>query len=180
MGIAAAAWTIAGAESEGTLEMTLANPVRRRTVAGWRFLGVVVLVVVVTAVSTLALAATAPAVSLQQGAPWWGIWSAGLTMAAMILVFVAVTFATGAASGRKGLAIAVGSTVAVVTFLLQVISALAESLEWMRTLSPWWWFLEGNPVITAPTWLSLGLPVAVAAVFVGAGLLLVDRRDLRL
>lgn len=180
MGVGVAAWTIAGSEGDGTLEMTLANPVRRHTVAAWRFAGVAAMVLAVTVLSSAALVVSAPLVSLEEGLPWWGIWSAGLTMAAMILVFVAATFAVGAATGRKGLAIAVGSTFAVLTFLLQVLAALADPLEWMRTLSPWWWFLEANPVVTGPTWTSFGLPLAVAAVLAGAGILLVDRRDLRL
>lgn len=180
MGIGAAAWTIAGSEDNGTLEMTLANPVRRRTVAAWRCAGTFAMVLIVTALSTAALALSAPLVSLEQGLPWWGLWSAGLTMSAMILVFVAITFAAGAATGRKGPAVAVGSTAAVFTFLLQVLAALADPLEWMRNASPWWWFLEVNPVVGAPTWTSLGLPVAVTVLVSFAGIFLVDRRDLRL
>lgn len=178
MGIGAATWTIAGAERDGTLEATLAAPVRRWSVALERFLAVAVLTGVVTLVSTAALAALSPALGLTTDLPWWGVWSAGLTMWALVLLYSAVAFAVGAATGRSGWAIAAASVAAVIGFLGQVLAALAEPLEWMRVISPWYWFLEPNPLVTAPGWLSLGLPLVLTAALVGIGIWVFDRRDL--
>lgn len=178
MGIGAAAWTIAGAERDGTLEATLAAPVRRRSVALERFLGVAVLTLIVTIISTLALAAISPALSLTTDLPWWGIWAAGLTMWAMVMLYTGVAFAVGAATGRSGWAIAAASVAAVIGFLGQVLAALADPLEWMRVVSPWYWFLEPNPLVNAPTWLSLAMPLGLTAVLVAIGVWAFDRRDL--
>ncbi len=51
-GIMIAAWTVAGAESEGTLEPLLANPVSRTRVALERFCGMSILLAVLTFVGT--------------------------------------------------------------------------------------------------------------------------------
>lgn len=179
LAIGAAAWTVAGSEADGTIELALANPVRRSVLALWRFVGVVVLVVVVTVVSTVTLALLAPAVDLDAGLPPAGLWWAALTMVAMVLLFAALTFCVGAATGRKAAAIAAGSTAAVVTFLGQVLGGLADALTWMRDASPWWWLLRDNPVTTAPGWISLVLPVAITALLVVVGIIAVNRRDLR-
>lgn len=178
MGIGAATWTIAGAERDGTLEATLAAPVRRVNVALERFVAVAVLTLIVTVVSTAALAAISPVLGLTTDLPWWGIWAAGLTMWALVLLYSAVAFAVGAATGRSGWAIAAASVAAVVGFLGQVLAALAQPLEWMRVISPWYWFLEPNPLVTAPGWLSLALPLVLTAVLVAVGVWAFNRRDL--
>lgn len=178
LGIGAATSTIAGAERDGTLEVILAAPVRRVNVAIERFLAVAVLTLVVITLSTAALAAVSPALGLTADLPWWGVWAAGLTMWAMVVLYAAVAFAVGAATGRTGWAIAAASVAAVVGFLGQVLAALAAPLEWMRIVSPWYWFLEPNPLVTAPGSLSLGLPLALAAMLVVTGAWMFDRRDI--
>jgi ABC-2 type transport system permease protein len=178
MGIGAASWTIAGAERDGTLEVTLAAPVSRIAVALQRFLAVGVLTFAVTMLSTAALAVISAPLGLTDDLPWWGVWSAGLTMWALVLLYSAVAFAVGAATGRSGWAIAAASVAAVVGFLGQVLAALAEPLQWMRSTSPWYWFLEPNPLVSPPSWLSLGLPLMLTAALVTFGVWAFDRRDL--
>jgi ABC-2 type transport system permease protein len=178
LGFGLGAWAVAGSEADGTLEMVLANPVRRGRTAAERFVGTALAVAVVTAVSTAALALIAPFVDLDEGLPAWGFWAAGLTMFAFVLVHVALTFAVGAATGSKGLAIAVGAGVAVAGFMLQALASIAEPLERARSLSPWYWFLRDNPLTTEPTALSLWLPLGLSVLLVAVGILAFDRRDL--
>lgn len=177
LGFGLAAWSIAGSEADGTLEMLLANPVRRGRAASERFTGTALAIGAVTAVSTAVLALIAPFVDLDQGLPTWGFWSAGLTMFAFVLVHVALTFAVGAATGNKGLAIAVGAGVAVVGFMLQALAGIAEPLEQARDFSPWYWFLRDNPLTSEPGVVSLLLPLGLTVLLVAAGTLAFNRRD---
>lgn len=179
LAIGLAAWAVAGSESDGTLEMTLANPVTRVRVAVERLVGMVLIVVWVMVASTLALVLIAPAVGLDDGLPWWGVWSAGLQSVMFALVIAALSFAVGAVTGSKGLAIAVGSAVAVLGFLLQALSSVAEILQDLRWASPWYWLLRDNPVVTAPNGLNTILPLALAVVFSVVGVAVFRRRDLR-
>jgi ABC-2 type transport system permease protein len=178
MGIGIGAWAIAGSESDGTLEATLAAPVGRANLATARLLGMAILTLIVTMISTAALVLISFPLGLHEGIPAWGMWSAGVLMWAMSLLFASLAFAVGAATGRRGLAIAVATTVAVVTFLMQIIASLAEPLQWLRYASPWYWFLEPNPLVTAPTALSLLLPLALTAAICALGISQFNRRDL--
>lgn len=178
MGIGLATWTIAGAERDGTLEATLAAPVGRVRVAVERFIAVGVLTLIVTVLSTAALAAISPPLGLSDGLAWWGVWAAGLAMWVLVLLYSAVAFAVGATTGRSGWAIAAASVAGVIGFLSQVLAALAPPLEWLRYTSPWYWFLEPNPLVAAPGWLSLGVPLVLTAVLVAIGAWVFNRRDL--
>jgi ABC-2 type transport system permease protein len=178
LGLGLAAWSIAGSESDGTLEMVLANPVTRGQTATERFVGTALVVGLVTAVSTASLALLAPLVDLDEGLPGWSFWSAGLIMYAFVLVHVAVTFALGAATGNKGLAIAAGAGLAVLGFMIQALSGLANWLEQARELSPWYWFLRENPLTSGPDAVSLLLPAGLTIALVAVGIVVLGRRDL--
>jgi ABC-2 type transport system permease protein len=178
MGIGIATWAIAGSESDGTLEATLAAPVPRINLAIARFLGLAILTFIVTFVSTAALALIGIPLGLHDGIPAWGMWSAGLLMWAMVLLFSSFAFAIGAATGRRGAAITVATTVAVVTFLMQLIAALAEPLQWLRYASPWYWFLEPNPLVNAPSALSLLAPLLLAFGLCALGVFRFNSRDI--
>ncbi len=179
MGLGMAGWAVAGSESDGTLEVALANPVSRARVAVERFFGAAVLVAFVATVSTAVLGLVSPLFGLDEGVPWWGVWSAGLQAFAFVLVHIALAFAVGAATGSKGLATAVGAGAAVVGFLLQALGPIAEVMETLRVFSPWYWFLRDNPVITEPNLLNTGLPFALSVVFLALGVVAFDRRDLK-
>ena len=179
LGFGMAGWSVAGSEADGTLELTLANPVSRRRVAIERFAGTTVVVALVTFVSTGVLAATAVPIGLDDGVPWWGLWSAALQTLAFVLVISALVFAVGAATASKGAAIAVGSGVAVAGFLIHALAPLAKVMEDLRWGSPWYWLLRENPVVTAPNLLNTVMPLGFTVVFVGLGVLAFDRRDLK-
>ena len=178
MAFGAAVWAIAGTESDGTLEMTLAAPLTRWSLAIGRFLGVALTTLAVTAISTGLLAAVSPVVGLEEGLPAWGLWSAGLTMWAMVMAYTGLAFGIGAATGRKALALGIASAAAVIGFLGQVFAALADALEFLRTTSPWYWFLGSDPLTTAPGWISLALPLAIAVAGMALGTWRFNRRDL--
>jgi ABC-2 type transport system permease protein len=178
LGLGWAAWSIAGSEAEGTLEMTLANPVRRVAVALGRVLGIAVALFVVNAVGHVVLAAYAPVVGLDAGLPWWAFGAAAAASFAFVAVHVSVTFAAGAATGRKGLAIGLGAGLALVGFLVNALAGVAEAFETARNFSPWYWLLRENPLTTAPSALSFWLPMVLSVLLVAGGTWQFNRRDL--
>lgn len=178
LGISMASWSIAGTEADGTLEMTLAGPLRRRSMAWGRFTALGAATLAITALSTAALALVAPPLGLLEGLPWWGIWSAAISMWALVTLYSAAAFMIGAATGRRAWAIAGAAGLVVIGFLGQLFASLAEPLEYLRSTSPWYWFLGSSPLTTPPTWISFGLPVAIAVLFAAVGAWRFDRRDL--
>ena len=180
LGLGMAGWSVAGSESDGTLEVALANPVSRTSLGLERFCGLALIVGFVGAVSNAVLALLMPLFDLDEGLPWWAIWSAALQCFCFVLVLCAVAFAVGAATGSKSLAIAASAGWAVAGYLIQALSSTADFFQTLQWLSPWYWFLRDNPMTTAPNLLNTALPLALAAVLVGLGVAAFERRDLKL
>ncbi|PSL06958.1 ABC-2 type transport system permease protein [Haloactinopolyspora alba] len=177
-GIMVAAWTVAGAEREGTLEPLLANPVSRTRVALERFAGVAVLLAVLTLVGTGVLAALRGPFELDPLG--LNVFAAvGVATFLLALLFASLTFAVGAATGSKGAAIAVGAGLAAATYVVFALSAFVDFFDDLRWTSPWHWFLEPSPLTDGWTPASTLLPLAVIVPAVVIGTAVFARRDLR-
>lgn len=177
--IALGARAVGGAEEDGTLQLVTVAPVTRRRIAIERFVASKILLlwlVVVALVTTLGIGA---AVSVFDDV------SVGRTLidlaavTELSLLFFAIAFAVGAATGRRGPALATSSGVAVGTYVLHGIAAAAPAVRELRVLSPWWWLLDRNLLVHDPTFLSLGLPLVLSAALLAAGIVAFERRDLR-
>jgi ABC-2 type transport system permease protein len=177
--IGLAAWSIAGDEGAGTLELLLANPVSRRRVAVERAAGLILLMTAVTAASVVALAVLAPPFQLTNGLSVSDIAAATVATALLALTFAAVAFAVGAATGRRSLAITSASTLAVAGFVIEGLAAQVKVLQPLRAASPWHWALGTDPLRHGLGWESAVLPMAVSAVLLGVGAIAFSRRDLR-
>jgi ABC-2 type transport system permease protein len=174
-GIGRGARIVAGEEQEGTLEVVIVSPVSRSRIllqkaiglaAGIAVLGV--LLFVGTALSSLVVGMGIPVVHAAVGS------------LAMVLIGIqhgSLALALGAATGRRGLAVAVAGTVAAAGYVLHVLGALVEAFERWQPLSPFTQAIEAGPLSgTVPSgfaWLTLA-----AAAFVAVALPLFDRRDI--
>ena len=76
------------------------------------------------------------------------------------LVFGYLALAAGAVTGRRGLSIGVAAGVTVATYVIQGIAPLVNGLEWAERLSPFFYFLDGDPLLN-------GLPIGYTAVLGG-------------
>lgn len=180
MGIGAGSWAVAGAESDGTLEMLLANPVTRTRVAVERLLGLVLLTGAVALVATVVAVATAPAFGLEDiGAA--ALVGAGLAAWLLALVFATVSFGVGAATGSKPAAIGTGAGLAAGTYVLFGLAGFVDQLSALKWVSPWFWFLDADPLsgLTPAVWReAVVLPLAVCLVACVVGVWRLTRRDL--
>lgn len=166
----------AGQEEDGTLELVLTAPVsrgqvyRERLAAVW--LGTLVLVVVLTAVVLVLSTATGMGVAVADVLAG----SAGLAL--LVLGIGAVAFGVGAATGRRPVALAAGSGLAVLAYLANALGAVL-GWGWLSAVSPWSWYLGGDPLTDGLDGPGLAELAVLAAVAAAAGRVLVDRRDLR-
>jgi len=174
-GIGLAVGQIAGEEENGTLSLLLAYPVSRGRLLLQK-LGVLATGVAALCAAHLAAVAVGDAlVGLDL--------SLGRTLGAHVsllllgLSVATVAFAVGAATGRRGVAIAAGAAIGAVAYLLNIIARMVESLGWLRDVSLFHYYGGAEP-------LRLGLRPAYAAVLlavtVGAALVAwfsFERRD---
>ncbi len=177
--IGVAAWAIAGTEAAGTLELLLANPISRARVALARAAAIIILLAVTTAGCAAALMALAPGFGLDHGLPVGRLAAACATCACLALAYGAVTFAVGAATGSRPVALATGAALAVAGYVIEGLAQQVTILRPLRAISPWHWLLSADPLNHGLTAQDAALPLAVSLVLIGLGTLAFTRRDLR-
>jgi ABC-2 type transport system permease protein len=175
-GIGHGARLVAGEEEDGTLEVLLTvAPSRRRVILekAAALVATVALLGLALLVSTL-LADVA--ISMKVGLA--DLVRGSATLTALALEYALLAFAVGAASGRRGIAIAVATGTAVATYVLFVLGQLLDSVRPWQGISSFTQALGHGPI--GPTW-SPGVltMLAVGIVAVAVGTMVFDRRDLR-
>jgi ABC-2 type transport system permease protein len=156
---------VAGDEEATTLEPLLAHPVSRTRVALQRFAALAAALVLVGAVPWLAMLAVAGPAELE------GVTAAELAAATTQLA------PFGACLGALALALGASAGAAVIAYLANGVFPQVEGLEWTRDLSPWHWYLGGEPLKHG---LQVGGSLLLLAVTVGpvaAGTWRFNRRD---
>ncbi|MCU0482982.1 MAG: ABC transporter permease [Chloroflexi bacterium] len=167
---------IAGEEESGRLDLTLAHPVSRWSVALQRFAAIVVQMVVVGAALALALIAiSGPAQLGDIGTA--NLAAASLHLAAFGVFFAAVALGVGAMTGRRSLVYAAVALVAVGGFLANNLAPMVDEIAFLRDISPFHYYSGGEPLRHGLQVADLGLLVAASAVLVALGGLVFDRRD---
>lgn len=175
--VAAGARALAGEERDRTMGLLLANPVARRAVV----LRKAAAMAVHTAVTGLALFAGVLGGSLLGGLGMsvGNIAAASLQATLLGLLFGTLALAVGAASGEVRRA-RVATTVAVgVAYLANALLSLGGDLSRWAWVSPFDWYLGGEPLTRGFDWAGITLLGALAAVLLGVAVVLFDRRDLR-
>lgn len=167
---------VAGEEETGTFEVLLSTPASRVRILVEKALALVTGVVVLGVVLFATMVTTGPLVDLGLSV---GYAAAAATAVTLLGVeFGLLALAVGAATGRRGLAIAVAGVAAVASYLLFVLGALVEQLEPWRFLSPFQHAIGTDPILNG---ISGGYAVAmaaVAAVVIVAASPLLARRDI--
>jgi ABC-2 type transport system permease protein len=178
-GIGAGARAIGGSEEAGTLELLLANPVTRGRVLLERYLATFGLLGVLLAVFAAALLVLGPLFGALQGVATADLLWACAAVYALGLLHGSLAFTIGAATGRRGPAVALATTVAVAGYLIETVLAVAGDLGTLRQLSPWHWYLDRNLLAEGAAPAAVLLPVASSAVLLAAGWVAFHHRDLR-
>jgi ABC-2 type transport system permease protein len=174
--IAAGTRAVAGDEEAGTLDLLLAHPVSRTKVALRRYTALVAGLALVGVVLWLAMLAIAGPAELE------GVTAGELAAATTQLVLLGaclggLAFAVGATTGSKALAIAVSAGLTVLAYLANGVFPQVEGLAWTRDLSPWHWYLGGEPLKHGLQAGDALLLLAVTLVLVAAGTWRFNRRD---
>ena len=175
--IAWGARAIAGDEDAGTLDLVLAHPVSRRTVAVQRFAALLTGVALVAAVLLVAMLLVRGPFELGDVAAG-GLLAINLHLALFGACFGALAFAVGAATGSRAAALGAGAGVAVLAYLANSVFPQVEALSWTRTVSPFHWYLGGSPLTDGVQWAGAGALAATTVVLVAAGTFAFTRRDL--
>lgn len=176
LAIGAGARAIAGEEEAGTLDLLLANPIARRRVVLEKFWATVAATAGVGVVMWAAIAAFGPPFGVHVNLANLG----GTVLSAVLLAigFGAGALAMGCWRGKRGLAVAVMTSVAVVTYLLNVLAPSVDAVRSLRTLSPFYYYIDNDPLRSGLDPVHALVLVLIAAVGLGLALFAFERRDL--
>ncbi|MFS8478666.1 MAG: ABC transporter permease [Micromonosporaceae bacterium] len=174
--IGAGTRAVAGDEEAGTLDLVLAYPVSRTRLALQRFAALAVAIGIICTVLWLAMVALRGPAQLE-GISVGELAAMTLQLGLFAAAFGALAFAIGAATGRKALTLGISAGVAVLGYLANGVIPQVEGLEWVRNLSPWHWYLGGDPLVNGLQPRGSALLLAVTAVLVAAGVRAFARRD---
>jgi ABC-2 type transport system permease protein len=174
--VAAGTRTIAGDEEAGTLDLVLAHPVSRTSLALQRFAAFVASVLVIVAVFWVAMVAVSGPAQLTSVAPA-RLAAMHVHLASFAVLFGALTFAVGAATGRRALALAVGAIGGVLAYASNGIIPQVQGLEWVTRYSPFTWLNGADPLANGMSPGYVGLLLGLSGLLVAIGVAGFRRRD---
>jgi ABC-2 type transport system permease protein len=168
--------TVAGEEEAGGLELAASAPVGRHVLLAGRILALHVRIALLATVTFLVTVGLSSVIGL--GVPASRIAAASLGLNLVAIAFGTVTLAAGAVSGRRGVALAVGSATAVAAFVANALSGIVERGDVLERLSPFAWYLAGDPLTQGIPVVGYTLLGALTFVAWGVALVRFPRRDL--
>jgi ABC-2 type transport system permease protein len=95
------------------------------------------------------------------------------------LAIGAVALALGAGTGRRALASGVAAGVGVFGWLINGFAPLVSALDWLRYLSPFYYYAGHDPLTQGIDAGDLAVLGVVAVALAAVGMLAFERRDLR-
>jgi ABC-2 type transport system permease protein len=173
--IGSGARTFAGEEDAGRLELALAYPVRRRAAVLAKGAAVGAEALAVCACSWVAMAVLNPIFDLDLSAGRVAAAVSGLALLGLFFGWLAL--AVGAATGKRGLAVALPAGLAAAGYLVSGLHSLAGWLDPFRFLSAFW-LLGTSPLQNGIRGSGAPVLALAAAAALLAGAVLVERRDL--
>lgn len=174
--VTAGARAIAGEEEQQTLDLLLANPISRPRLVLEKAGAVAALVALLAVVAFASLAVSVTAAGLDVGV---GHLAAAVAATGLLgLLYGSIALAVGAASGRRGLALAVAGAAAGAAYIANALGSLVGALKPLREASPFYQYGAVDPLRRGLTF-AHATPLGLGAVvLVAVAAVVFARRDL--
>ncbi len=167
--------TIPRPEEDGSIELLLANPLSRKAFATQRLTAAAAAVTLVAVVPWVVLAVVVPAIGMN--VPMANVSAACAGLVTLAWCFSGIAFLAGALTGRRGTVLAVTGSIGVATYMANALANITESWQWLKYLSPFYYFIGTDPLHHGWQPASLLLLAGIGVVTATAGVILFDRRD---
>jgi ABC-2 type transport system permease protein len=174
--IGAGARAVAGEEEDGTLDLLLSTPIRRRRVLVDTAAAMIAVTFGLATIVWLAVAVFGPISGLH--VPILHLTAAVVDLFGLAVAFGAISLAVGSATGSKHLAVGVAAGLALVTFILNTLAPTVDALKPLRLLSPFHYYSGHSPITTGFTWADPLVLLGIAAVALLVAGTTLERRDL--
>jgi len=168
---------IAGEEARGTLELLLSNPVTRWQVVTQKFGAMVIATLVLAVFLWVGLVIGAAIVDMEVSL--LGLAAVTLNATLLGLVFGALALALGCVRGNRGLSMGGASALGVAAYFLNALAPLAETLEPLQKLSPFYYYISSDPLTNGLDFTHTAVLIGLTLVALAVALVTFERRDLR-
>ncbi|WP_406239451.1 ABC transporter permease subunit [Nocardia sp. NBC_01009] len=175
-GAATGARATAADEEAGTLDLLMAYPITRTTLLLQRFAALVLIATGISAAVWLAMLAIRGAAELTAVSPAQFA-AQCLNLALLAVTFGALAVGLGAATGSRGVVFAVTAVVGVLAYAAHTF-ADQLGVGWAAYLSPFHYYLDGEPLRHGLQWGNSVVLLAASVVLVAAGTYVFNNRDL--
>jgi ABC-2 type transport system permease protein len=166
----------AGEEERGTLDLLLANPLKRWQVVMEKFLAQALALFILGLVFWIGLAAGTLIFSIVVN--WRRLAEVIFSCFLLGLIFLVLSLAIGCMSGKRKTGVGISSGFAVVTYLINAYAPMVEVLRPYRVFSPFYYY-NGNTVLINGFDSSHVLVMAgLVVIFLAAALFFFNRRNL--
>lgn len=177
LGISIGVNLFATEEDRGTLETTLATKITRGRLYFEKFMAMLVIFLIVSAIGLLGILIAL--LIIHERVNTLRLLQAGGVLWLYTIVLGSFAFATGAATGRKNLAIGLPVITLVAMFLLY---SFSQSVSWLKGWDKATWnyfYAHGQTVIKGIDYSDMALLLVSIAIFALAGWLVFRKRDLK-
>jgi ABC-2 type transport system permease protein len=174
-GIGLGAKLIAGNEEDGTLELELTGPTSRSRIYFERYESMLISLFALSVAILVTLMIINALAGLEIAVRDMVVMSLALLLFTVALS--SVSFAVGAATGRRVIALGAAAGIAFTAFMFDAVGPTINQ-DWMTTASPWSWYIKDSPLLGNANWLNMGLLAGLAVVSAVIGLAMFKKRDL--
>jgi len=174
--IGAGARAIAGEEEDGTLDLLLSTPIRRRRVLLESLIAMLVCALWLEALVWVSVAIFGRAFGLR--VPLGNLAAAVIDLYVLGVAFGAIALGVGAATGSRRTALGASAGLALLTYVLNALAPTVRSLAPLRFLSPFHYSAGHSPIERGLTWSDPLVLLGIVAVAALAAIVAFERRDL--
>lgn len=169
---------LAAEEGAGTLEILLAQPIRRRGVFLQKLLALAAATGAIHLLAALGFLLSAPFVDLRDEIGPLELFAAMFSVAPFALCCVALSVLAAAITPARGLAAGLMTITVIMSYLLNALADLVAGLDWVRYLSPFFYSDAQRVLTSGVTWWHQALLLAAAGVAAVLALLAFERREI--
>jgi ABC-2 type transport system permease protein len=166
---------VAGEESSGTIDILLAQPVRRSTMVIAKSAATVLSTIAIVMMGFAGFAITIPPIDIRLDV--WDAFVASANLVPIALLFYALSLWLGAVAPSRGIAAGVAIGLVTLGYFANTIAAGVDALAWMKYGSPFDYYGAGLPHVDGINWVLAGSLLAVAVLFFVLALRTFDARD---
>lgn len=168
--------TLADEEKKGTLDLVLSTQIPRWRLVLEKFLALIVLNIILGFVSFISVMGGAVAVNATLNAGH--VLAISLSLTALGILFGSLAMGIAAICGNKQISLGLAGAVAVATYMLNALAPLSTQYAHLQKLSPFYYYLEHNPLVNGLKFGDFSVLIICAIVFIIIGLFVFQKRDL--